>query len=69
VPVLEPQTTLKADSRSSFHGKGMLETTEPLSTSPQMAEKDHALEDPQTTERAGIVLFPSTMATLPLEEL
>jgi len=69
LPVLEPQTTLKAESRLSLQGKGVLETIEPLFTSPQMFEKDHALEDPQTTERGETVVFPLTMATLPFEEL
>ncbi len=70
LPVLEPQTTLKAVSRSSFQGSGLLHTTElPLTLEPQMVDHDHCRDEPQITERAGMLLFPFTRETVPFDWL
>ena len=68
VPVLDPQTTLKALRELVFQGKEAPQTTElPVTLAPQTTDAPHTTEVPQTTDPAATVLFPSTRETAPLE--
>jgi len=67
VPVLEPQTTLKALSRLLFQGNELPQTTElPLTFAPQTTEEPHTTDEPQTTEFTETLLFPLTSETAPV---
>lgn len=59
VPVLEPQTTLKALNVLVFHGNEDPQTTEvPFTIEPQTTEVPHTTEEPQTTELEATLPFP-----------
>src|SRR5580700_5466302 len=58
VPVLDPQTTLKAPRRLLFQGNAVPQTTElPLTFVPQTTDVPHTTEVPQTTEDEATLLF------------
>src|SRR3984885_14253123 len=64
VPVLDPQTTLKAASAGVFQGTDAPQTTElPLTLAPQTTDA------PQTPEPAPMLPFPSTNETVLLDGL
>jgi hypothetical protein len=70
VPVLEPQTTLKALNKLLFQGKEEPQTTElPFTFAPQTTEEPHTTELPQTTETLLTVPFPLTRETTPVSGL
>jgi hypothetical protein len=70
VPVLDPQTTLKALIEGLFQGSEAPQTTElPLTFAPQTTEAPHTTEAPQTTEPAAMLPFPSTSVTVLLDGL
>ena len=59
VPVLAPQTTLKALRRLLFQGNAAPQTTElPVTVAPQTTEVPHTTDVPQTTEPAETLPFP-----------
>jgi hypothetical protein len=68
VPVLEPQTTLKALSTLLFQGNELPHTTElPVTLAPQTTEAPQTTDEPQTTEFTETLLFPLTSETVPFE--
>src|SRR5579863_3064580 len=70
VPVLAPQTTLKALVVLLFHGTDAPQTTElPVTFAPQTTDAPHTTEAPQTTEPAATLLLPSTKETVPFISL
>src|ERR1700680_139030 len=65
VPVLAPQTTLKAVNWLSFHGNEAPHTTElPLTFAPHTTEVPHTTEAPQTTEFGRTIEFPLLSVTV-----
>ena len=59
VPVLEPQTTLKALSKLLFQGNELPQTTEePVTLEPQTTDDPQTTEEPQTTDVEATLPFP-----------
>jgi len=71
VPVLDPQTTLKALRALLFQGNELPQTTDvPLTIDdPQTTELPQTTDDPQTTELGEMLELPYRSETAPEVEL